>query len=102
VLLNGNEGARFAYDPLGRRVEAVAGGATTAWTSETSAILRESHSSGAVYRVIQGRGIDQPPAREDGSGRLTYDHADGLGSILRRTSQSHPLRASIGKRLSPE
>ena len=88
VTLNGNEIARFSYDPLGRRVEKVAGGATTTWTYETSTILRESQSSGAVYRFIQGRGIDQPLAREDGAGALTYYHADGLGSVVKRTSQA--------------
>ena len=34
VEKNGSEVARFAYDPLGRRVEKVAGGVTTSFTYE--------------------------------------------------------------------
>ena len=41
VEKNGAEQARFAYDPLGRRVEKVAGGVTTAWLYEGISALRE-------------------------------------------------------------
>ena len=86
VLLNGNEVARFAYDPIGRRVEKVAGGATS-YLYDGEDIVREERG-GATLKYIQGPGIDQPLAREDGAGALTYYHADALGSIMKRTSQA--------------
>jgi RHS repeat-associated protein len=85
VTLNGNEVARFAYDPYGRRVEKVAGGFTTSYLYDGQDILREVRG-GATLKYVQGPGIDQALAREEGSGALTYHHADGLGSILKRTS----------------
>ncbi len=85
-MKNGVEQARFAYDPNGRRVEKVAGGVTTSYLYDGAEVLREV-TSGAALKFVHGRGVDEPLAREDGSGTLTYFHADGLGSIVKRTSQ---------------
>jgi RHS repeat-associated protein len=87
VSLNGNEVARFSYDQLGRRVEKVAGGVTTSYAYDGEDILREVRG-GATFKYLHGPGIDEPLASEDASGTLTYYHADGLGSILKRTSQA--------------
>jgi RHS repeat-associated protein len=87
VTLNGNEVARFSYDPNGRRVEKVAGGVTTSYLYDGEDILRETRGA-ATFKYVHGPGIDEPVAREDGSGPLTYYHADGLGSILKRTNQA--------------
>jgi RHS repeat-associated protein len=87
VLLNGNEVARFAYDPRGRRVEKVAGGVTTSYLYDGEDILREIKGP-ATFRYVHGPGTDEPLAREQGSGALTYYHADGLGSVMKRTSQA--------------
>ena len=87
VTKNSVEQARFSYDPIGRRVEKVAGGVTTSYTYDAEAVLREMRGS-AVLRYVQGLGMDEPLAVEDSSGSLGYYHADWLGSIVKRTSQS--------------
>jgi len=91
VTRNGTEAARFAYDPLGRRVAKLAGGVTTSYTYDGMDILREAVDDGASttsYRYIHGPGIDEPLARIDHAGQASYYHADGLGSIVRMTSQA--------------
>jgi RHS repeat-associated protein len=73
------EQARFAYDPLRRRVEKVAAAATTAWAYDGEDILRETSPSTTV-KYVHGPRIDEPLARE-AAGVLTQFHADGLGSV---------------------
>ena len=85
VLTNGAEVARYKYDPNGRRVERVAGATTTLWAYDGEDTLRETAGS-AVARYIQGPGIDEPLAQEDGAGALSYFHADGLASVVRTSS----------------
>ena len=87
VSLNGNEVARFSYDPNGRRVEKVAGGVTTSYLYEGEDILREVRGA-VIFKYVHGPGVDEPLAREEGTGTLSYYHADGLGSVLKRTSQT--------------
>lgn len=50
-------------------------------------MLRELRGS-STFKYVQGPGTDEPLAQEDGSGALTYYHADGLGSVVKRTSQA--------------
>ena len=85
ALKNAVEQARFAYDALGRRVERVAIGGATAYTYDGEDILREV-SGPTSLKYVQGPGIDEPLAQEDGAGALTYVHADGLGSVVRATN----------------
>jgi RHS repeat-associated protein len=84
--------ARFADDPLGRRVEKVAAGVTHSYVYDGIDILQETVSAGGTpttYRYFHGPGIDEPLAREEvGPGTLTYYHADGLGSIVKMTNQA--------------
>jgi RHS repeat-associated protein len=87
VLQNGNEVARYAYDPLGRRVEKVAGGVTTTWTYDGEDILREISGS-STLKYVQGLGIDEALAIEDGTGVLTHNHFDGIGSIVKTTNSA--------------
>jgi RHS repeat-associated protein len=75
--------ARFAYDPLGRRTEKVAGGLTTRYTYDGGNILRELRGS-ATLKYAHGPAIDEPLLRDD-STTVTYFHADGLGSIVKAT-----------------
>ncbi len=93
VLNNGSEVARFKYDALGRRVEKVAGGVTTIWTYDGHDILREV-SGTTMLKYIHGPGIDEPLGQEDGSGALSYFHADGLGSIVKTTSSAGSVLTS--------
>jgi YD repeat-containing protein len=79
VTKNSVEQARIAYDPLGRRVEKVAGGVTTSYSYDGVAILREARGA-TVVKYIHGRGIDDPLGIDDGTA-LSYYQADGLGSI---------------------
>ena len=92
VLLNGNEVARFAYDPLGRRVEKVAGTATTAYLYDGQDILRETVTSTSGTQTalyIHGPGIDAPLAKKDlATGAIAHLHADGLGSIVKHTDSA--------------
>jgi RHS repeat-associated protein len=90
VLKNSVEQARFAYDPLGRRVEKLAGATTTSWTYDTEDILRETNGSTTV-KYVHGLGTDEPLAADDGSA-LSYIQADGLGSIVKTTSSAGAVR----------
>jgi RHS repeat-associated protein len=84
VTKNSVEQARFAYDPLGRRVEKVAGGVTTSYAYDNEDILREVRGA-ATLKYVHGPGIDDAVAVDDGTA-LSYFHADGLGSIVGTTS----------------
>jgi RHS repeat-associated protein len=89
VEKNGSEVARFSYDAMGRRVEKVAGGAggvTTSYTYDGVDILRET-GAGTAVRYVHGPGFDEPLAIVDGSA-LSYLHADGLGTVVKRTDAS--------------
>lgn len=83
---DGAEVARFAYDPLGRRVEKVAGAVTTRYSYDGMDIVRESRTDGVsttTYTYVHGPAIDEPLARLDSSGTIAYYHADGLASVVR-------------------
>ena len=84
VEKNGLEQARFSYDPLGRRVEKIAGGVTTGYTYDGFDILRETRGSIAL-KYVHGPQVDEPLAVDDGAA-LSYLHADGLGSIVKTTN----------------
>lgn len=84
VTKNTIEQARFKYDPLGRRVEKVAGGVTTAYTYAREDILREA-SGATTLKYIHGPDVDEPLATADGSA-FSYHHADGLGSAVKTTN----------------
>jgi RHS repeat-associated protein len=79
--------ASFKYDPLGRRVEKVAGGLTTTYTYNGEDILRQI-AGGSTLKYVHGPAIDEPLAQEDGAGVLSYFHADGLGSTVKTTSSA--------------
>ena len=86
VLKDGAEVARFTYDPLGRRLEKTAAGATTLFAYDGEDVLHQS--SGAVSRTyIHGPSTDEPLAHEE-AGAFRYYHADGLGSIVKLTDAS--------------
>ena len=87
VTKNTVEQARFSYDPFGRRVEKVASGVTTSYTYDGETILRELRGA-SVFRYVHGPEVDEPLARDDGGDTPTYYHADGLGSIVKRTNQA--------------
>jgi RHS repeat-associated protein len=84
---NGAEVARFAYDPLWRRVEKVAGGVTTSYAYDGPNVLREVRG-GTSAKYVHGPGIDRPVASEGATDTLVYYHVDGLGSIVKRTNQA--------------
>ena len=83
VLKNAVEQARFAYDPMRRRVEKIAGGMTTTFTYDLGNILRLA-GGGTTLKYIHGPAVDEPLASDDGS-VLSYLHADALGSVTRTT-----------------
>lgn len=87
VVRDGSEIARFAYDPLGRRVEKTTTSGTISYVYDGFDILQEISPVGS-FVYIHGTGIDEPLARQDGSGALLYYHADGLGSIVKMTDQA--------------
>jgi RHS repeat-associated protein len=89
VFKDGVEVARFAYDPLGRRVEKVAGGITVTWLYDGSDILRNAVANAAGTQTslyVHGPGVDEPLGRKDmATGAMAHLHADGLGSIVKHT-----------------
>ena len=89
VTKNSVEVATFQYDPLGRRVEKVAGSVTTSWVYRWEDILRETQNDGittSIAHYVHGSGIDEPLAKEEVG--ITYYHADALGSIVKMTDQA--------------
>jgi RHS repeat-associated protein len=89
VSENGTELVTFEYDPLGRRVvKTVLAGAGplggTRFAYDGEDILFEQGPSGN-FTYLHGPGIDEPLARETAAGVRTYYHADGLGSVVKRT-----------------
>jgi RHS repeat-associated protein len=87
VVKNGSEVARYAYDPIGRRIEKLAGGVTTTWLYDREDILRQTVGT-TVTTYIHGPGVDEPLASETAAGVRTYLHADGLGSVVKTTNSS--------------
>ena len=87
------EVGRYAYDPIGRRVEKVAGANTNGYAYDGVDILRQA-SGGRVVRYVQGPRIDEPLAAEDAGGQLVYEHADELGSQVKSTDGSGAVTAS--------
>jgi RHS repeat-associated protein len=54
-------------------------------------ILRETRTDGTTtttYTYVHGPGVDEPLARIDQAGSVTYYHADGLGSIVKMTDSA--------------
>jgi RHS repeat-associated protein len=97
VLGNGQEMARFTYDPLGRRVEKVAGGVTRKYVYDGEDVFRMRETIGATtttYRYVHGPGIDEPLALDGPSGIVRYYHADTLGSIVKTSNASGSATAT--------
>jgi RHS repeat-associated protein len=84
VTLNGSTAAQFTYDPVGRRVQKVAGAATTNFTYDGPSILRQV-SGVTTLTYVNGLGIDEPLAFDTGTA-LSFYHADALGSIVAMTN----------------
>jgi RHS repeat-associated protein len=76
--------ASFTYDAEGRRSTKTVAGVTTTFVYNGRAFLEERSSTGSTKRYIYGPGIDRPFALVSG-GAVSYDAADHLGSIVRRT-----------------
>jgi RHS repeat-associated protein len=85
VTKDGSDVARFTYDPLGRRVEKVAGGTTTTWVYDAEDILRGSVGS-STYKYVHGPDLDEPLAREDSPSVFSFEHGDGVGSRVKTTN----------------
>ncbi|HEX9722782.1 MAG TPA: RHS repeat-associated core domain-containing protein [Vicinamibacteria bacterium] len=94
VLGDGVEVARFAYDPLGRRVQKTTALAATAYTYADTRILRETSVPGDTIRYIHGPEIDEPLAADRG-GELTFFHLDALGSVVGTTNANGERTSSI-------
>ena len=78
--------ATFKYDPLGRRIEKIAGGLTYSYLYDGEDVSHETRSGGLEYSYVHGPGFDEPLTREDGAGGQAYYHDDALGSIVATTS----------------
>ncbi len=81
VEKDGAEVARFAYDPLGRRVEKVAGGVTTSYTYDESDVFREVRGTSTV-KYVHGDDIDEPLAIDDGGTHFRTSMRMALGASL--------------------
>jgi len=87
VFRDGVEVARFAYDPLGRRVQKTTALAATSYTYDETRILQEASVPGDTVRYVHGPEIDEPLAA-DRSGELTFYHLDARGSVVSTTNAS--------------
>ena len=75
--------ATYSYDPLGRRVEKVAGGVTHQFLYNDKDWVRRT--GGTMIEILHGPGSDQPLAQVTG-GAMTYFHSDALGTVQKQTS----------------
>lgn len=85
VEKNGVEQARFAYDPLWRRVEKVAGGVTTSYVFDGGHVAEEKRT-GATIRYARASDVDEWLSRENADGSVTYFVADAVGNIVTEVS----------------
>lgn len=107
VTKNGVEVASFSSDPLGRRVEKVAGGVTTSYTYDEEAILRQVTGTTAT-RFAQGPGIRR--AARQGVRRLRRlgllprgrPQLDREASRWRGRRRAHPAVRSLAGARSPD
>jgi RHS repeat-associated protein len=81
VLKNAVEQSRFGYDPVGRRVETIAGAVTQTYTHDGWRVLR-ANGGGTSRRYVLAR-LDEPLAEEIAG--LTFLHTDGLQSLVATT-----------------
>jgi YD repeat-containing protein len=96
VTKNGAEVARYAYDPLGRRIAVTPGPASTEpprrFLYDGEDVLRLVSGEGpstSTRHFVHGPGIDEPLAyTEAGQSGFSFFHADGLGSITHTTDAS--------------
>ncbi len=100
VSKNSVNQAIYSYDPVGRRIERVAGPTTTAWTYDAEDILRQGATTSSVTtttRFVHGHeSEDEPIAQEDaGTAVLSYLHTDGLGSITRHSNAAGAITNSL-------
>jgi RHS repeat-associated protein len=93
VTKNSVEQARFAYDPLGRRVEGVESGAVVMHAYDDEEVLRETR--GSVTRTyVDGPWLDEPLLQDDGVAAI-YLLSDDLGSVAGATDSVGGLIASL-------
>jgi RHS repeat-associated protein len=86
VAKDGSEIARYAYDPLGRRIEKAAATQTLKYSYDGANTLRQSGSiSSQTY--VNGPAIDEAMSIESGA-FASYMHADGLRSVIKVTDGS--------------
>src|SRR5579872_5055685 len=79
--LPGGGGARFKYDPFGRRIQNSAGAQVTNYLYDGANVVAELDLNGNIAaRYTQGPGIDEPLAMWR-NGVIGYYEQDGLGSI---------------------
>ena len=94
---NGALQASFQYDPLGRRVVKSTPAKVTTYTYDGADILRENVTVGGITTTsyyVHGPSIDEPLGKETG-GVMTYYHADGLGSIVKETSEAGAVTSTL-------
>jgi RHS repeat-associated protein len=87
VVRNGAELARFAYDPLGRRIEKTAAGVTQRFVYDGEDIVLGTTGM-LPWLFHHGPGIDEVLAKEYVGGATYFTHADGLGSLVKSTDAS--------------
>jgi RHS repeat-associated protein len=88
VTKNSVEQARFAYDPIGRRVEKTAGGVTTGYVHDERHVAEERLSTGGTLRYFHGLLADDWLGRQNADGSMTYFETDALGSIVAETNSA--------------
>ena len=72
-------------------------------TPTTARTFCASCGGASTFKYVHGPGVDEPLAREDTPGAPTYYHADGLGSVIKRTAPTgavvHEYRYDVWGRI---
>ena len=90
--------ASFSYDGLGRRAQKTAAGVTRGYVWDRLMLIEERIGASQLVRYVEGRGIDQHLARQDGV-VASYYVADHLGSTVQETNSVGAL--SLERRYDP-
>ena len=80
VKQGGSTVASYTYNAAGIRTSKTVGGVTTSYMLEGANVVEE-RAGGVTTKDLQGPGIDNVLATQDGAGTVTYLTRDHLGSI---------------------
>ncbi len=79
----------YSYDPLGRRLSKIVDSVVTSYLDSGDREIAEYDGAGVLLRrYVYGSGLDEPIATVSASGAHSFNHQDGLGSVVALTDDT--------------